>query len=96
MDKLPVSVLVHTLNEEKNIRHCLETVKWASEIVIIDMYSDDKTTEIASEYTDKIFYHERMDFADPARDSSAWKKASNRWVLILDADEMVPFRLKER
>lgn len=95
MDKLPVSVLVHTLNEEKNIRHCLETVKWASEIVIIDMYSDDKTTEIASEYTDKIFYHERMDFADPARQFGL-EKASNRWVLILDADEMVPLKLMEK
>jgi glycosyltransferase involved in cell wall biosynthesis len=95
MDKLPVSVLVHTLNEEKNIRNCLETVKWASEIVIIDMYSDDKTTEIASEYTDNIFYHERMGYADPARQFGL-EKASNSWVLILDADELVPCKLKEK
>lgn len=95
MDKLPVSVLVHTLNEEKNIRNCLETVKWASEIVIIDMYSDDKTTEIASEYTDNIFYHERMGYADPARQFGL-EKASNSWVLILDADELVPRKLKEK
>lgn len=95
MDKLPVSVLVHTLNEEKNIRNCLETVKWASEIVIIDMYSDDKTTEIASEYTDKIFSYERMGYADPARQFGL-EKASNSWVLILDADELVPRKLKEK
>lgn len=95
MGKLPVSVLVHTLNEEKNIKNCLETVKWADEIVLVDMYSDDKTVEIASEYTDKIFYHQRMGFADPAR-QFAIEKASNNWILILDADELVPVKLKEK
>ncbi len=95
MGKLPVSVLVHTLNEEKNIRNCLETIKWADEIVIIDMYSDDKTVEIASEYTDKIFYHERMGYADPARQYGLGK-ASNNWILIVDADELVTLKLKEK
>lgn len=95
MGKLPVSVLVHTLNEEKNIKNCLETVKWADEIIIIDMYSDDKTIEIASEYTDKIFYHERMGYADPARQFGL-EKASNHWILIVDADELVPLKLKEK
>lgn len=95
MGKLPVSVLVHTLNEEKNIRNCLETVKWADEIVLIDMYSDDRTVEIASEFTDKIYYHERMGYADPAR-QFALEKASNTWILILDADELVPLKLKEK
>lgn len=95
MKKLPVSVLVHTLNEEKNIRSCLETLKWADEIVIVDMYSDDKTTQIAAEYTDKIYYHERMGYADPARQFGL-EKASNNWILIVDADELVPIKLKEK
>lgn len=95
MDKLPVSVLIHTLNEEKNIRNCLETVKWADEIIVIDMYSDDKTAEIASEYTDKIFYHERMGYADPARQFGL-EKANRNWILIVDADEMVPLKLKQK
>lgn len=94
MDRLPVSVMVHTLNEEKNIRNCLETVKWADEIIVVDMYSDDRTTEIAAEYTGNIFYHERMGYADPARQFGL-EKASNQWILILDADELVPLRLKE-
>lgn len=95
MSKLPVSVLVHTLNEEKNIRNCLETLKWADEIIIVDMYSDDRTVEIASEYTDRIFFHERMGYADPARQFGL-EKASFNWILIVDADEQVPLRLKER
>ena len=95
MSKLPISVMVHTLNEEKNIKNCLESVKWADEVVIVDMYSDDKTVKIALEYTDKVFYHERMGYADPARQFGL-EKASNQWILILDADEMVPRKLKEK
>jgi glycosyltransferase involved in cell wall biosynthesis len=95
MNKLPVSVLVHTLNEEKNIRNCLETIKWADEIVLIDMYSDDKTVDIATEYTDKIYYHERMGYADPARQFGL-EKAYNDWILIVDADELVPLKLKDK
>ncbi|ODA43931.1 glycosyl transferase, family 2 [Thermodesulfovibrio sp. N1] len=41
-----ISVLINTFNEEKNIRNCLETVKWADEIIVVDMYSEDKTVEI--------------------------------------------------
>jgi glycosyltransferase involved in cell wall biosynthesis len=94
-DKLPISVLIHTLNEEKNIRNCLETVKWADEIVVVDMYSDDKTVVIASQYTEKIFYHERMGYADPARQFGL-EKATKKWILIVDADELVPLRLKQK
>ncbi len=90
-----ISILIHTINEERNIRNCLETVKWADEIIIIDMYSDDKTVEIAKEYTDKIFYHERMGYADPARQFGL-EKATHEWVLQVDADELVPLKLRNK
>jgi len=90
-----VSVLVHTLNEEKNIRNCLDTLKWAEEIIIVDLFSDDRTVEVASEYTDRFFFHERMGYADPARQFGL-EKASCNWILIVDADEQVPLKLKER
>lgn len=92
---MKISVLINTLNEEKNIRNCLESVKWADEIVIVDMYSDDRTLEIAREYTDKIFFFEKMGYADPAR-QFALEQASCEWVLVLDADEIVPLKLKNR
>lgn len=92
---MKISVLINTLNEEKNIRNCLESVKWADEIVIVDMYSDDRTLEIAREYTDKIFFFEKMGYADPAR-QFALEQASYEWVLVLDADEIVPLKLKNR
>lgn len=94
--QVPVSVVIHTLNEEKNIRNCLDSVKWADEIVLIDMNSEDKTVEIARQYTDKVFFHEKCGgYADPARQFGL-SKATNEWVLAVDADELVPIRLKER
>lgn len=90
-----ISVLINTFNEEKNIRNCLESVKWADEIIVVDMYSDDRTVEIAREYTDKIYMYERMGYADPAR-QFALEKASNEWVLVVDADEIVPIKLRNK
>jgi len=95
MNKLSISVVIHTFNEEKNIQNCIETVKWADEIIIVDMYSDDRTVEIAKKYTDKIFFFERLGYADPARQFSL-TKATNKWVLSVDADELVPLKLKEQ
>ncbi len=95
MKNLPVSVIVHTLNEEANIKNCMESVKWADEIVLIDNYSDDGTVEIVGNYTDKIFYFERMGYCEPAR-KFAVEQTSNEWILILDADEMVPLKMMQK
>ncbi len=92
MEKLPISVLINTFNEERNIKYCLETVKWAEDIVIVDMYSEDKTVEIAKNYTDRIFFFERCGYADPAR-PFALEKAKFDWCLIIDADELVPYKM---
>jgi glycosyltransferase involved in cell wall biosynthesis len=88
-----ISVLINTFNEEKNIENCLKAVEWADEIIIVDMHSDDNTVEIASRYTDKIFYFKRMGYADPAR-QFALNHASNDWILVVDADEIVPLKLR--
>jgi glycosyltransferase involved in cell wall biosynthesis len=92
---MKISVIINTFNEERNIKNCLESVKWADEIIIVDMYSDDKTVEIAKKYTDNIFFFERMGYADPAR-QFALEKASNEWILIVDADELVPLKSRDK
>lgn len=92
MSKNNISVIINTLNESANIKNCLESVKWADEIILVDMYSDDDTVEIAKNYTDKIFHHERVGYADPAR-QFALEQVTNEWVLMIDADEMITARL---
>lgn len=90
MEKL--SVVIIAGNEEKNIKDCLESVKWADEIVVIDSESTDRTREIAGHYTQKIFIKKWEGFAEQRKYSL--EKTSYDWVLSLDADERVSPELK--
>lgn len=85
---MTISVVIHTYNSEKYIEECLESVKSVEEIIICDMYSTDRTIEIAQRYGAKIIYHENVGFADPAR-NFALSHATMDWVLVLDSDEVV-------
>ncbi len=82
---MKISAVVITKNEELNIKECLETLKWADEIVIIDSNSTDNTKEIAAAYTDKIFLTESDVFSE--KRIISFDKCSNDWILFLDADE---------
>ena len=53
-ERATLSAVVITYNEEEDLRACLESVKWADEIVVVDSHSTDKTVEIAREYTDRV------------------------------------------
>jgi glycosyltransferase involved in cell wall biosynthesis len=91
---MKISVFINTLNEEKRLAACLESVAWADEIVIVDMQSDDKTLEIARKYTDKIFSFKRLGYCEPARKFAA-EQTTGDWILNLDADELVTAALKK-
>lgn len=79
------SGFVITYNEEDNIRECLESMKWADEIVVVDSLSTDRTVEIASEYTDQIIEREFAGHVDQTE--YARSLCTQDWVLWLDADE---------
>lgn len=83
-----ISVVINTLNADRLLDKCLESVKDADEIIICDMYSEDKTIEIAQKHGCKIVYHERTGIVEPAR-NWAMEQASGDWILVLDADEIV-------
>ena len=87
-----LSVILITLNEEKNIAPCLESVKWADEIIVVDSQSKDRTREIAARYTDKVFSVEWKGYS--ANKNYALDKCSGDWVLWIDADERVSPELK--
>ncbi len=91
--KVPLSAVIITKNEEANIKDCLESVKWADEIIVVDDESTDKTVELAQQYTDRIF-QKKMDIEGRHR-NWAYAQARNSWVLSLDADERVTSELKE-
>jgi (heptosyl)LPS beta-1,4-glucosyltransferase len=85
-----ISVVINTLNEEKNLPRALASVKnFADEIVVVDMKSDDKTVEIAKKAGAKVYKYKRIGYVEPAR-NYAISKATGEWILILDADEQAP------
>jgi glycosyltransferase involved in cell wall biosynthesis len=87
-----LSAIVITKNEEKMIKACLESVKFADEIILADNGSTDKTIEIAKKYTDKIIKYEGQDFSGLR--NRAMEEAKGDWVLYVDADERVLEPLK--
>ncbi len=83
---IKISAVIITLNEERNIARCLQSLTGvADEIVVVDSHSVDSTTEIARRFNARIIkqsflgYTEQKKFAD--------KQASYDWVLSIDADE---------
>ncbi|MCK5022702.1 MAG: glycosyltransferase family 2 protein [Candidatus Aenigmarchaeota archaeon] len=93
MARNKVSVVVLTLNEEENLQDCLESVKWADEIVIVDSFSTDKTINIAKKYKCKI-YQKSFDGFGQLK-NYAISKASHKWILNMDADERIPKDLRK-
>lgn len=83
-----ISVVINTLNEARNLEVALKSLGWVDEIVVVDMYSEDDSVEIAKKFGAKIFLHKRMSFVEPAR-NFAISKATGDWVLVLDPDEEV-------
>lgn len=92
---LKISVVINTLNAEENIKRAINSVKWADEIVVCDMHSEDRTVEIAKKLGAKVCFHKKEDFVEPAR-NFAVSKATNDWIFIIDPDEEVPESLTER
>ena len=92
-----ISAVVLTKNEEKNIKKCLDSLKWCDEIVVVDDFSQDRTIEIASSIGRsasgrkkpkiKVHVHKMKDFANQR--NFGLEKANGDWVLFVDADERI-------
>ncbi len=88
-----ISVIVLTLNEERNIADCLESVRWADEIILVDSGSTDQTTAIAGRYTSNIQTIAWQGYG--AARNYGVGQAKGEWILWLDADERVMPELAE-
>lgn len=87
-----LSVVIITHNEEDNIRECIESVQWADEVIVIDSGSTDKTEEICRAFGVHFIKETWKGFAH--QKNSAIEKATQDWILSLDADERVTPELK--
>jgi glycosyltransferase involved in cell wall biosynthesis len=88
-----ISAIINTLNEESNIGNAIRSVRsWVNEIIVMDMESDDGTVRIAESLGAKVFRYPRVINFDAAR-VAAVGHATGDWILLLDADELIPFEL---
>jgi glycosyltransferase involved in cell wall biosynthesis len=94
ISRIPVSVVIPVKNEGGNIRRCLEHLQWADEIFMVDSQSIDRTIEIADELGAKVVqFHFNGNY--PKKKNWALENLPfrNEWVLIVDADEIIPVEL---
>lgn len=89
--KVPLSVIIPIRNEAENLPRCLDSISWADEIFVVDSQSSDASVQIAEEHGAQVV---QFHF------NGTWPKKKNwalenlpfkhEWVLILDADEVLP------
>lgn len=91
-----ITCLIHTKQEQERIGHAVRSVRsWVDEVVVIDMMSTDATRQIAADLGARVVTTPDVGFADPAR-AAAVAAVTTEWVLVLDADEVVPMTLARR
>ena len=81
-----ISVVINTYNAEAHLRRVLDSVRDFDEVVVCDMESTDGTVAIAKEYGCRVVTFPKGDFAVHS--------AMSEWVLVVDADEVVPAALR--
>ncbi len=71
-----------------DLPRCLESLRWATEIIVVDSISSDNTVEVALRYTDKVTQRPWSGYAE--QKNYAISLANSAWVLSIDADEVLP------
>lgn len=85
--------IILTKNEEKNIADCLDCLHFCDEILVIDDYSTDRTSEIVEQEIKKSskikIFKRKLDNDFSKQREFGVEKSSNDWILFVDADERI-------
>ena len=88
-----IAAVVITKDEEKNIADCLESLRWADELIVVDAESRDRTVEVATRYTSRVYVRPWPGYG-PQKNFGI-DHAGAEWILVVDADERVPDALRQ-
>lgn len=89
--KAGISVIVPVKNEAENLRRCLPALAWADEVFIVDSQSTDETPSVADEHGARLVqFHFNGRYPKKKNWALDNLPLRNEWVLIVDADEVVP------
>jgi len=87
MSRATISATVITLNEERNIRACLDSLSWCDELIVVDAGSSDQTVALARQQGAQAITRPFTNYAD--QKNFALAQATGDWILSVDADERV-------
>ncbi|MBU0984091.1 MAG: glycosyltransferase family 2 protein, partial [candidate division Zixibacteria bacterium] len=82
-----LSVVIITRNEEANLPRCVDSVKWADEIIVVDSGSTDRTLEVAEQLGAMVVKCDWQGYSFAKQ--SGVDRAASHWILSLDADEVI-------
>ncbi len=94
--RLPISVIVAVRNEDRNLPECLESLRSAGEIFVVDSFSTDTTAAVARAHGVHVVQFRYRGGWPKKRQWALWNlPLSYDWVLLLDADERLTPELEE-
>src|SRR2546430_9578655 len=94
MPRVPVTAIIHVLNEIENIEDCIRSVEWADEIYVMDSFSTDGTVERIRERFPRVRLEQREYLGAASTKNYAIDRAAHDWIFIIDADERVTPKLR--
>ena len=83
-----LSVLILARNEENNIEECIDSVNFASEIIVIDDNSTDRTKKLAEAKGARVI-NRAMNGDWGSQQTFAIEQAKEEWIFFIDCDERV-------
>ena len=92
---MSLSILILTLNEERNLTDCLQSVKWSDDIVVLDSFSSDRTVKIAEEMGARVVQRRFDNWSAHQNWALEHVSFKHSWVFYLDADERMTEDLKD-
>jgi len=92
-ERRKLTVIVLSFNVEDQIEACLTSVRWADEVLVVDSFSTDRTSQLAASLADRVLQHEYLNYA--AQHNWAIPQAAHEWILIVDSDEQVSRELQD-
>lgn len=88
-----LTVIIPTYNEALYLKDALYSVQFADEIIVVDSLSSDDTVAIAEAHGCKVLTRAFDNFSN--QKNHAMEQASGDWILFIDADERIPYLLKQ-
>jgi glycosyltransferase involved in cell wall biosynthesis len=93
--RVPVTALIHTLDEHDYIEDCIRSVDWADEIYLMDSFSKDGTVELVREKFPRVRIEQREYLGAASQKNYAIDRATHDWIFVIDADERVTPKLRD-